>query len=234
MFVLILTLIAILFILVFFLFFSLIKLKKGEFKKIKVSEIEIVKGNGLPSMIIFSDEIPEPMVDGKKYPKELRTFKEKPSGGIIYYNNNGDEMGGFVFGGRMEGEKPNQWVIFTFDAYKQNEIFQFTITQSGEKKTFEINFFSQPDKSLLPVIERMKDIVKIRDKEEKNEALKKLKEWMDAEYPDAYKNLIEISYDNGKGKIEINDKNGNPRIKIFIDENNNPKIEMITEDLHRN
>ncbi len=216
------------FILLIFLFINFFKLKKGEFKKIKVREVEIVRANGLPSMIIFSDDIPEPMVDGKKYPEELRTFNEKPSGGIVYYNNSGDEMGGFVFGGGMKEEKPSQWMIFTFDAYKQNELFRFTIIQSGEEKSFGINFFSQPDKNLLPIIERMKDIVKIKDKEEKNKALKKLKEWMDVEYPDAYGELFVISYDNGKGKIEINDKNMRPRIKIFIDENNNPKIEMIT------
>jgi hypothetical protein len=101
--------------------FSVGKNKPSTFDQISVHRIDVVEPDGTLRMVISSHaELPGVFVKGKE--QEL----ERPQAGILFYNDEGSENGGLIFGGRMNasGEVVDSGGSLTFDRYGANQIVQ--------------------------------------------------------------------------------------------------------------
>jgi len=214
--------------LVLYLLYRIFKTQKvSQFNTIRVQKIEIVQPDGKPAFTLFNSiNMPPPIIEGKEYPANLRNGAGDANG-IVFYNNNGDEIGGFAFGsGKDEKGIVGQGAHLSFDAFQQDEVFHIDFSQDGKKKYLEINAFNQPDKSIKPVFEKLTEINSIQDSTEKDRKMNEFKKWSKKEYKGAFIPIFSIKNKNGNASIELNDKKGNLRIKLYIDEKGNPKLEF--------
>ncbi len=84
--------------------------------------INIVEPNGTLRMVISNHaKLPGIIVKGKESPMD------RPQAGMIFYNDEGSETGGLIFGGRKneKGEVVDSGGSLTFDKYEDNQIVQF-------------------------------------------------------------------------------------------------------------
>ena len=76
--------------------------RKQRFEEIDVERINLVGKDGRVQLVLANKErLPDPVIDGK-------TLKRSglPTPGLIFYNDEGDECGGLIFGGgRREGDR---------------------------------------------------------------------------------------------------------------------------------
>src|SRR5689334_7653580 len=73
--------------------------KHEKFREIDAERINIVGENGKPVMVLANKkQIPGPSMNGKDYPREISDGREFMSG-IIFFNDQGDEVGGLVYNG---------------------------------------------------------------------------------------------------------------------------------------
>jgi hypothetical protein len=87
------------------------------FDTIQVHRIDIVEPNGTLRMVISNhDQLPGVIVKGKEFPKT-----DRPQAGMLFYNNEGTENGGLIFGGHFneKGEIVDSGVSLSFDKYGQ-------------------------------------------------------------------------------------------------------------------
>ena len=92
------------------------------FDEIEVHRINVVEPNGTLRMVISNhDRLPGVIVNGKEQPPQ-----DRPQAGMLFYNDEGSENGGLIFGGRKneKGEIVDSGGSLSFDKYGANQIVQ--------------------------------------------------------------------------------------------------------------
>ena len=93
-----------------------------QFNAITAQRIDIVEPNGTLRMVISNRaKLPGVIVKGEEQPKF-----DRPQAGMIFYNDEGSENGGLIFGGRKNemGQVVDSGGSLSFDKYGENQIIQ--------------------------------------------------------------------------------------------------------------
>jgi len=102
------------------------------FDEIQVHRIDVVEPNGTLRMVISNhDRLPGVIVNGKELPPS-----DRPQAGMTFYNDEGSEDGGLIFGGRRneKGEVIDSGGSLSFDKYGANQIVQLAGVDDKEDR----------------------------------------------------------------------------------------------------
>lgn len=101
------------------------------FDEIQVHRINVVEPDGTLRMVISDhDQMPGIIMKGKELPKV-----DRPEAGMLFYNDEGSENGGLIFGGHRneKGEIINSGASLSFDPYSESQqLVQLAGVQDGE------------------------------------------------------------------------------------------------------
>ena len=102
------------------------------FDEIQVHRMNVVEPDGTLRMVISNrDRLPGVIVKGKESPKV-----DRPEAGMLFYNNEGSENGGLIFGGHRneKGEIVDSGGSLTFDKYGASQIVQIAGVDDKDDK----------------------------------------------------------------------------------------------------
>jgi hypothetical protein len=102
------------------------------FDEIQVHRINVVEPDGTLRMVISDrDRLPGVIMKGKESPKV-----DRPEAGMLFYNNEGTENGGLIFGGHLneKGEVVDSGGSLTFDKYGASQIVQLAGVDDKDNK----------------------------------------------------------------------------------------------------
>ncbi|MCO4822759.1 MAG: hypothetical protein KC469_11875 [Flavobacteriaceae bacterium] len=193
-----------------------------KFEEITVERINIVEPDGKLNMVISNKIRQHPgMHDG--IPLAVR---ERPAG-IIFFNEEQDEIGGLAFYGNKESGGNN--VFLSVDQYKNDQIMQ--LKQSSNKNgdnQYGLQLWER-DKKLTPAV--LQKTLDSLDKagfyyQQKMDYLRKMNDGNPINEPRLF---IGKKYNRETG-LFIQDKSGNDRLRFYVDSNNSPKIEVLNEN----
>jgi hypothetical protein len=94
------------------------------FDEIRVHRIDVVEPDGTLRMVISNkDRLPPVIIKGVERPE---IGEPRPQAGMIFYNDEGSENGGLIFGGRKndKGEVVDSGGSLSFDKYGAGQIVQ--------------------------------------------------------------------------------------------------------------
>lgn len=106
--------------------------RKQAFDEIEVHRINVVEPDGTLRMVIADhDRMPGVIVKGKEQPKV-----DRPEAGMLFYNDEGSENGGLIFGGHRneKGEVVDSGGSLTFDKYGASQIVQLAGVDDKDDK----------------------------------------------------------------------------------------------------
>ena len=95
-----------------------------EFDEIRVHRIDIVEPDGTLRMVLSDkDRLPPVIIKGVEHPE---AGEPRPQAGMIFYNDEGSENGGLIFGGRKneKGEVVDSGGSLSFDRYGAGQVVQ--------------------------------------------------------------------------------------------------------------
>lgn len=202
------------------IFYVVSQSKEKSFKEITAERINIVESNGdLKLVISNSKRQHQGIVNGKPLPKRER------QAGLIFFNSVGDECGGLVY----DGNDKEAGLVFSVDKYRDDQVMQLQYMENTEQntRTYGMQFWDYPKEDGYE--ERSKafeDYQKIKDNKEKTAAYLKMEQ--EGLLPED-RMFVGKKMNEDVG-LFINDNKGKPRIKIYIDRENNPKIELLNEE----
>lgn len=118
----------------------------AEFDELRVHRIDVVEPDGTLRLVISNkDRLPPVIIKGKDRPE---MGEARPQAGMIFYNDEGTENGGLIFGGRKnaKGEVVDSGGSLSFDKYgagqnielagvddKDNQFAGLAVSQGGQR-----------------------------------------------------------------------------------------------------
>lgn len=204
------------------LFFSFSnKDKKVRYNELTVERLNVVNKQGKYVLIIGNrDNLPGSTMNGVEFSQQKR------GSGFIFYNEDGDECGGYQWGSSTDG---SAGAVFAIDQYKQDQIVSL-IYQEGsgplgspdKKRLAGLSINPQPTGIALDeLLGKYQEARAIQDSLKRSEALAILNKFYTSTSMFAGKRR------NDDMGVFISDANQNARLKIYTDKNGNPKLEFL-------
>ena len=200
--------------------YMIIQSKQPNFKELNVERINVVESNGdLKLVISNSKRQHQGIINGKPLPQRER------QAGLIFFNSVGDECGGLVY----DGNDKEAGLVLSVDKYRDDQVMQLRYIENTEEnaRTYGMQFWDYPkEDGFQERNQAFENLQNIEDNNEKRAAYLKMKN--DGLLPED-RMFVGKKMNKDIG-LFINDSQGRPRIKIYIDNNNNPKIELLNEE----
>lgn len=191
---------------------------KPRFKEIDVERINVIEADGRVRMTISNSELsPGWVFRGKLYPGRPK------QAGMIFYNDEGEENGGLIFGGKKVDGKVQSFGHLSFDQYDQDQDMALEYSEGNGKRGTGIGFYDRPDTPIMELVDRQKAIAKQPDGPAKDSAMKALRA--------GYANRLFVGRDEQKTSIvQLSDASNRPRLRLSVDSAGSAVIEFLDEN----
>jgi len=194
--------------------------RTNRFEELTAQRINIVEPDGRLDLVI-SDHIRQHpgAINGKDLPKRDR------SAGMIFFNTEGDECGGLVY----DGTKQSAGMVYSIDQYKNDQIMQLQYQQDSDKnltRSYGFKLWDRSDRfTLQNQIDYFDSAQKTHDTATLNVGVKELREkgFLGVE------RLFLGRTRDGQTGLFLRDDKGIPRLRIYIDKQNQPLIETLND-----
>lgn len=200
--------------------------KRAKFEEIDVERINIVEKDGKWRLVIANRErSPGPIIGGHY----LKT-REGQRPGLIFFNDKGDECGGMTWSSREQDGRVRANSGLMFDQYNQDQTVGITYSQAGEERTSGLMVWERPLTPLADFARELDRIEQMKEGPEKNEALKKLREEAAQSGLAGVTRVFVGRSVKSDAVVRLSDTKGRPRILIYVDSADNPRMEFLDEE----
>lgn len=189
------------------------------FDEITVKRINLMEDDGTLRMVLSNKTRQHPgRMDGQDFPDRER------QAGLLFFNDEGDEAGGLIYGIQEAGEQKASYLSLTMDQYKNDQVVQ-VLNQDiidGDKihtvRGFMVNQFPQGSR-LMPFMEKMKEAQNLEDPALRQQHMHEIQQTMGSR-PVTFMG----KGDEGNG-LFIYDDNSVPKLLVYVDSEGVPRIQ---------
>lgn len=200
-----------------------------KFGTIDVERINIVENDGTVKMVITNKQ---QFPNGKEaVNNRLVNPDRKKRSGMIFYNEDGIECGGFIYDGTKTKDGHKAGMSLTFDQYDGDQVLQILTTdkeRNGKRfKTGGLIFSDRSDKETQ--LEKNKIYQELDAIKDKKIRRKKRQEYIDKGLLGGAPRIYLGQTGSKNNGLFLFDKEGRRRANFYIDKNNNVKLEAYDE-----
>ena len=198
--------------------------KITEFDEINVHRINIVEPDGKPRVIISSRARMAGLYwEGKEYKHHSRD-----QGGFLFFNDDGDEVGGMGFSNRKEGDHYGASSSLLLDQYKQDQTLGIMYGEQDGQRQAGLRVWDRPDKSLFPAIELSDKLSRAKTDAEREALRAQMKELENA-YRGGVAERFYAGKQLGDSLVKLADKSGRTRLLLKVTPEGEASIEFLDE-----
>jgi len=202
-----------------------------KFSEIDVERINIVEKDGTVKMVITNvDRFPN---GTSKINNRPTNADRKKRSGMLFFNEEGIECGGFIYDGRKTENGHSAGLSLTYDQYDGDQVMQL-LTQDvgkGDKRfvSSTLAFNDRPDKeSQLKTMEIMQELEVLRKKDPKAMEEKYKEYEAQGILGGVPRVMLGKSRSQNNGLFLFDDK-GMPKAMFYVDKENNAKLDFYDE-----
>jgi hypothetical protein len=192
--------------------------KRNSADHLTVHRLDIVDAAGQIRLAISNrEELPGLLINGKPAPRNGK------DAGMIFFNDEGLECGGFQVSGAKSGEAAEQSLSLTFDQYRGDQNLQLIYVQDGATKTAGLRIADHPpDEVIEDIVAEMDKIHSLPDGAEKESRLQALRD----------KNPQRAFFGKREGVpgVWLKDAKGKERLRLYIDAAGDPHSELLGKE----
>lgn len=190
------------------------------FDTIDVRRINLREGDGTLRMVIAArDRFPGLIIRGREHAHPGRT----DSAGLLFFNDEGTENGGLIFGGRGAPGGATSFGHLSFDQYEQDQVVALEQSEASGKRTAGLTISDRPSAPLdpelgsklaaLPTAERERTIAAMRARGELGQS-----------------RAFIGKHDDGVAAVDLKDASGRPRLRLAVAPGGAARIEFLGAD----
>jgi hypothetical protein len=189
--------------------------------EITVERINVVDANGTLRLVISNKDRMHPgVMDGKVIDRP------RPVAGMIFFNDQGDEVGGLTYTGQAQNGVRHADAGLMFDQLKQDQTIGFSYTESNGRRTAGFQVWDRSDQPLSELIEQLNDANKIQDRAARDAAVAAVR---GSAQPGRRRVFVGKTADRS-ATVSLSDAQGKPRLTLTVDSAGNPRIEFLDEN----
>jgi hypothetical protein len=188
--------------------------------EINVQRINIVDADGTLRMVLSNKDRMHPgVLDGKTIDRP------RPVAGMLFFNDEGDEVGGLTYSGRERDGQRRASSGIAFDQLKQDQIVALSYAESGGQRTAGLEVWDRSETRLSELIEKLNAANRIQDPAAREEAIRKVR----AEAPPAPRRVFVGKNADRVAVVSLADGNGKPRLTLTVDPGGDARIAFLDE-----
>jgi hypothetical protein len=200
--------------------------KVTDFDELNVHRINIIEPDGKPRVIISNRERMAGLYwGGKEYKHHSRD-----DGGFLFFNDNGDEVGGLIFNSRTKDGKSSANSRLLFDQYQQGETLGLVYSEEDKQRLAGLRVWDQPNESIFPAIELSDKLMKATTDAERAQLKAQMKQMEESLKSKGY---FTERFFAGKyledSVVKLADKQGRARLVLKVDGQGEPSVEFLDE-----
>ena len=190
-----------------------------KFDELNAQRINIVDADGTLRMVISNKDRMHPgVIDGKTIDRP------RPVAGMLFFNDEGDEVGGLTFTGRLMADGTRQANAgLMFDQLKQDQTIGFSYSEGGGRRSAGFQVWDRSDSPISALIEKLNAANKIADRAARDAELAKIR----AAAPPGPRRLFVGKNADKAALVSLADADGKPRLTLTVDAAGNPRIEFL-------
>lgn len=194
---------------------------KGVFDEISVKRINIVEPDGKYRLVLANSErFPGLFMEGKEYKHHSRD-----GGGMLFFNDEGDEVGGLTFGSKTVGDNRRASGSLMFDQYKQDQTVGLQYSEANGNRTAGLRVWDRPDWSIKPLME-MSARAAASDEAGKARIREEMRAYAMAN-GGAGAERVFAGKTTDDAIVRLADKSGKPRLLLKVGADGEPSIEFL-------
>jgi hypothetical protein len=191
-----------------------------KFGEISVERINLVDADGTLRMVIANKARMHPgVIDG------VTIDRPRPVAGMIFFNDQGDEVGGLTYSGEERDGARGAQAGLMFDQLKQDQTIGFSYSESNGRRSAGFQVWDRPESRLSELIKKMNDANKLTDTAARDAALASIRATAE---PGPRRVFVGKNADKA-ALLSLADAQGKPRLTLTVDANGNPRIEFLDE-----
>lgn len=196
--------------------------RRATFEEIDVQRINVREPDGTIRLVLSSeDRFPGLILRGEEYPHPNRR-----TAGILFFNDDGSEHGGLVFGGSTDADgNVTAYGHLSFDRFEQDQVITFSANESGDLQKAGISVWDRPDYSMVEVAELMR-----RTNDLPADAGRDSLNAFFARQERAHPRMYLGKSQNGSVSLRLNDRSGRERLVLEVTPEGSPILRMLDED----
>lgn len=196
--------------------------------ELDAERVNIIGANGEPVMALANSRlIPGVTLEGKEYPSSW-DGRDQLSG-IIFFNQEGDEVGGLLYNGAARDSGYSAVGHFSFDQYKQNQVVALQYLDDSRSRRAGLRVWDRPtDIRMSEFFELGLQRMEAED-EAVRDSFRAEQNAMRERGALGVERMFVGSQDN-VAQVQIRDVEGRIRARLLVDETGAPRLEFLDED----
>ncbi len=188
------------------------------FDEITVQRMNVADANGTLRLVIANKDRMHPgQMDGKVIDRP------RPVAGLLFFNEEGDEVGGLTFTGREVNGVRQANAGLMFDQFKQDQTIGFSYSEGNGRRTAGFQVWDRSDTRLSELIEKLNAANRIPDAAQREAEVAKVR----AAAPPGPRRIFVGKNADRAATVSLADGDGKPRLTLTVDAGGNPRIEFL-------
>ena len=192
---------------------------RADFGHIRAQRIDLVEPDGRLALVL-SDEarLPGPIVNGRE------VQPRHGAAGLLFFNANGDETGGLVYGDTRSDSVLDHEVHMSFDQYEDDQVLVLDHSQRAGRIATGIRVMDRRAPFTLAKMLEEQRLSRDGTADQREEA----ERWL-AEHGKEYRvaNRVILGSYGRSALLQLNDTQGRPRIRMVVDSADAVRLEFL-------
>jgi len=202
--------------------------ESGHFQVLTAERLDIVGPNGKTVIALSNKErIAGPVMGGKSYPVAVSEGREQMAG-MIFFNQEGDEMGGLVFNSfkRADGKSAGIGHL-SFDRFNDNQVLALQYKENATTVQAGLTLYDRPSNGVFKTSLDLVDEARTATPERRTEIQAELAE-LSKDHALGVERVFLGSKDRA-AQLLLKDSQGRVRARLVIDAQDVARLEFLDE-----
>jgi hypothetical protein len=188
--------------------------------EITVERINVVDANGTLRMVIANKDRMHPgVMDG------VEIDRPRPVAGILFFNDQGDEVGGLSFTGQEQDGRRRANAGLMFDQLKQDQTVGISYNEENGQRTAGLQVWDRAETRLSELIAQLNAANRIQDPAERDKAVAAAR----AAAPRGPRRVFVGKQPDRSAGVTLADAEGRPRLMLRVDADGRAAIELLDD-----
>jgi hypothetical protein len=189
--------------------------------EITVERVNVVDANGTLRMVLAGKDRMHPgVMDG------VTIDRPRPVAGMLFFNDEGDEVGGLTYTGQVTGGRGRANAGLMFDQLKQDQTIGISYNEGNGQRSAGFQVWDRSDTvRLSELIRKLNAANKLPAGTERDAAVAEIR----STAPPGPRRIFVGKTQDKAATMVLSDANGKARLTLTVDAAGNPRIEFLDE-----